>query len=582
MVGTPELLFSAIEAGVRLARSGQSIFLEQDGKRELAVALPTSFTVPLAPVAKQHAERVAKKEEERFSAEYQSVTEAVAKGTNRKESELQLIQLYLLDLSRGLVPGASQNEQLLAGLAALRIWEKSRGALTDPLQRVASTLVDGVVQRQETTGSSGNALTPLLEPVLRGLADCQSADPVWDSAFVGLFNATLDQLDRDWVGARSVQSRSALVRSAVSVVIRDLVRWFETNPDNPLGLSAIAYASLVLGSVLSNVRVLVLDGGPLAHVPGRAQRTLVSRVGSAFVALLLENGEEPVRLVAREAVSTNALDRLVRSTLILVGEYPGYFRAETRSVSDWLRHLFSGLCQPRKDGTTYNPNLILETAVVLLEDGLRDLPALAENPSNRQLFVLAMLREMFEFLSHSRPEGLQWRDALSRSEIMKLVRAVLGAWTAKPDWLYRKPSHQEKAATLLPLLVQSIAEIDDGSLRAVVRFDKLSRLLGSVMVSGLSSKLSSFNAARVSSLLNAVLQEMNASSLGGWDILLERGRLEDLLTAISFSKAADRLFGEDPDGLKQAARHITLVAQDLRKGQILSIGEMTERLNKGK
>jgi len=266
----------------------------------------------------------------------------------------------------------------------------------------------------------------------------------------------------------------------------------------------------------------------------------------------------------------------------LVGEYPGYFRAEARSVSDWCRHLFSGLCQPRKDGTTYNPNLILETAVVLLEEGLRDLPALAENPSNRHLFVVVMLRDLFEFLSHSREEGVQWRDLLSRSEIMKLVRAVLGAWSANPDWLYRRPTHQEKASTLLPLLVQSIAEMDEGSLRALIRAGKLQGLLGAVMVSGLSGKLSSFNAARVSSLSNAVMQELYASSLAGWDRLLERGRLADLLTAISLSKVGEKLFGDGEDDLKQAGRHIALVAHDLRKGLLISIGEMTERLNKGK
>ena len=444
-----------------------------------------------------------------------------------------------------------------------------------PLERQAAALTNLAVDYAlaahlsiSTASSPGQAMLS----ILRGLEQFE-ADAECDLAVVHLFAAS-------WEEVSSAPRWDTQGWSACEAAVRGVAGWLGQicrggkYPPEQAFQELLQLACAVLRGVL---RHMVAED---RHVFPAPSARIAEQLAPALLTVFNHQADAETHVICRTIVAAGWTERITAALWRMSQNFPDAFTTETAPVDVWVGRLIADLAHRPEKAPAIEPILIAEAVCQLLEEGMADMPLLVRHPSTKELFLTSALRSLLEVLvAPVPPSGIPLRAVLSYEELRMLLRSMLQAWQAHPDWLYRRSGHQERAATLLPVLVQALTQLEVGILKALLKTGRVEVLLSEVMVSALSGKLSSFNAGKISGILTQVLSELQPYGTTGL-ALLDKGRLTDLLTAIAASKVADKLFSEAEDTVRHACRGIVAVLQDFRPGQVIAVPELVERLNK--
>lgn len=600
MVATAELVFFAIQAGIRLAKVGRTIYVEETIRGDLGFPLP--MTINSVPAeAKKFGLQLKVSGKTREKLIYKRDFERFISMANEQDTA-SLVAAYIKQIGEGRAIPKNQAARDLAGVMMLRQWDAQSDPLPSPLQRVAGTLVGiaidyaiqvpGAISADSRYGKTIKSFLMALDEVQ---VDQAIAHERWDSVVITLFTAGLDAV-KDHPELFSLDDdASNITKAAMNGVAEDLAKRLK-NLDGPDVFVAEdrlkRFGAVVLRSVLTGTSRSMIENPEVLRIKDKAEQALVSGVGTAFLDLLLGNEDVPLSLSAglRRIATTDGLDRLVKAAMQAVAAHPDLIKTGKTHIDTWLRNLLVDLYKLYPEGNSlFDPELIANVAYLTLHHGINDLNGLLlrnVNSSQRALAVEVAAQVLGVLVTQ--PNGnraAKWRYDLSRKDIEHVVSGSLAALANHPEWLFEKPRNRKLAAATLPLVLELTTLLGMGSdgawFKSLIRNDRLEDVLAAIIVSGAFQSLAdddgSYPAAKpIAKAVTTALEAVRREGIEGVGDLLTYELMHDFMLAMVKSGVLDKLV-QNTDAVAVRTRLVALVAR-LRKREVLTISEMTDEL----
>jgi len=592
MIGTVELVALAIQAGVRLARTGRRIYVENTISRAITIPLPAGFESPTAR-ARLFADRLSREDPAAFAARYTVAMQAEEDATTREEKRLaalQLVQIYLLDVGRGLVPMASHVPRDVAGLVAVKQWEDDESPFPHPLQRVAGALVEIAIDyflhvpgALDTDSKHGRAVRALLD----GLDDFDFQEARWDAIVIALFTTGLETLgDRPGLVTGDAD-RQAVVASLVRGVAGDLQARLEALPpegDLDAEDRMREVGTTLLRSLLRNGGEIVATNPELVGIRGEPAGAFFGQTFSALMDVLVaDSGPLDLGASLRRLASSEGMDRLISAALLAGSEHPEVFGIADTAVREWLQKVLRGLYEGHADGGTFfDTDLFPEIASLALLHGASDLPRFVDLGADAQAVTVLVAREVYDLLadppSDDRPA--RWRLALARSDVASVFEDVLGAVATSPAWAIDMAEEHERVAALARVALEVVIDVGEGGFKELLRGGALEPLVVAALETGLAQQLESADRARLAHLVGTVRDVLRAHGSSGLPATVESGAVRDLLAAVVESEVLGVLVGDDAGRAEAGVEAAVSILDQLRTGEVLTVPEMADRLRR--
>ncbi len=593
MVATVELVMFAIQAAVRLAKTGRRIFVENTASRELVVPLPAALG-NLFVTASDYANSLRLNGSPRFAAEFKIALDrcfdAALPKPDLEAAKQDLIELYLLDAGRGLVPTIRLDQCECAGLAAVKQWSDGESPFPHPLQRVAGALVEVAVDyfatvpgALNTNSRSGKTIKAFLLGL--GQMDLNLEEARWDSIVVGLFTAGLDGLKENPDLLTDEDEKQGLIRQIVGGLTDDLKERLRQNPVGDLDAEAdlARYGQIVLRSLLQHGGTAVVENPAVLGLRSDTGKALVSEVGSTFLSILLDGGDDlPFSKALASIASTATFDKLAKVALQAVSEHPELFHTGNVPVDDWLKKFLKDLYASwPAEMSFFDVDLFAHAAYVLLDAGLRELPSLLQADPGQKALLVSVAGQLLTAVTVP-PDAnhpARWHFALGRSDVEALLTGATVAVASHPSWVTKDPKAQQIVSAVLPSLVAGLGNTDSDLLKNLVRSGQWQPLLESLISSGLATELAGRDLKNFAPVIQHLQQAITAHGVAGLADVLTSGAAIDLGRALAGHAALDKLFGPDATRSKAVAASVAALVFDLRAGPPIAIPEMRQRLD---
>ncbi len=599
MLGTADLILFAIQAGVKLAKAGRTIYVENTIREEIAFPLPATLNSPRttaeAALLSASAEPAGSRARIAFDTVFQPAL--ISRDPDR------IVAVYFDYMARGVVKPLALPARERAGLAMIRQWE-SGDPMPSPLQRVAGTLVGiavdyfvhvpGAVSTDSTTGKT-------LHSFLKGLDDVEFDEARWDSIVIALFTAGVEAINANPElfsdDTDDAEDKSNFVRTAVTGIASDLAERVKKleGPDVFEAEDRLKkFGSIVLRSVLEGAGRSLVENPEALGFEDKSRQALVTGVGTAFIDLLLDDDEVGVDLAAglRRIASTDGLSNLIHASLQVVAQHPDLISTSSQPVNTWLRNIVTGLHElyPNKENL-FDPELLANVSYLVLKHGINDLsPLVLKSLSAGQKSLAvelssSVLHALVEKPAPNKPA--KWKFDVSRAEIEEIVSAALGAVASHPEWLFSKTKHRKIAAAVIPLIVDVIAQSGAGKqggiLKALVRSERLESVVAAVLASGVLEDFTPEGAnpkapEAIAKAVSTVLKAVTSDGISGLDAVLSYDVLHDVLVAVERAGLLDDLIASSGAQSGAFARRVATLVTRLRAGERLTIPEMTGML----
>ncbi len=586
-----DLILFAIQGGIRLVQTGRKVYVETTIEGEVELPLPSGFQQTPVDIATDYAITLidgTPQEKKRFTDDYKEALDNSDNQdkTKKQQAKSRLVQQYIVDIAAGLVPNIQPKEAGWHAIAVIGQWSKGESPFPSSFQRIAGSLVEisidyfvhvpGALNENSTQGKA-------LKSFLQGLSAVNFEDARLDSIAISLFTTALDVLKDNPDLITNETDDQSLIKQIVSGVatdISDRLKQDEVgNPDTEEHLKH--FGQIVLRSLLKNGATAVLDS-PSILTQNKEGQVLVNSVGSAFLGLLVNEDNGSLTEALRKVASTEGFDTLVRAGLKAVVEHPDYFGTKNQTVDKWLNTVLSELYnRPTTEESFFDPELFVEIAHSILDNGLRDLPSLLGINDTKPAFLVDVVRKVFDVIIA--PAGgnppLFKSLQLSRSDLKDLCSGVLHSLTTNSSWLKSRPDLQQGALTLVPLIVNVLGNLKGDSLKTLIRSEQLSTVISAVLTSEIPNSLNEENKANIVKGINTVLDSIRKNGATGSRNLLSEDNLCDLLTALVRSDLSAKLFDGDDKGIVEVIEKLEPIFEALRQSQTLTLGKMVNKLN---
>lgn len=595
MIGTADLVLFGMQASIKLAQAGRKAYVEETALRDIVLPLPVVLGSDLI-TAREHAFHVMRTDPERYEREFRTIQDTGSQPGDtpaQRQARLDLLQLYLQDLSRGRVTDQPANYQDVAGLTALRQWAKGDTPFPSPLQRVAGALVEIAIDYFVNTPAAVNEHTTsgkVIKAFLKGLEGLDFEETRLDQLLVGLFMTGLDTLTTHPELLSGDPDEQQMLTMIVAGLAKDMHAQLQKLP----APGAIAeeehiarFGQLLLRSLLRHAGTTILNNPTVLGIrPGEGERTLLQHVGTTWLDLLLADtgpeGEFTVSAALRRTVSTAGFDKLILVGLKVASEYPEVFRLENAALGTWLQHVLTDLYHGHAGGEPFfDTDLFPEVAFLVVENGLRDLPVLLMDnvqPAQRLLLV-QIARQLFEAFTERQPNGqARWKFGLARSEVLSLFRSVLTAVAMHPGALLNTPSQQAAIVPLIHLIADVLPHLDTVSYKGVLQHERLTTVLAAVLASGILSALDQQSASMIIQVLDQVLRAITNDGFIGLEQLCRQDILTELLVVLTDSRLIESLLGDDAAKVQAIIAALVQISRLLRTGEILARPEIRQLL----
>jgi hypothetical protein len=476
---SPELVFLAIQAGVRLYAGLRTAYIAS--VREATITLP----LPRAPGAADPAVIVDwfLHAAARHRPLPQSALEGlVAKGKTNPaalsaDEKAELERAYsacwieanppMLAIGDSAIPqtGAPITGADYLVLAEVRQWAKGQpGAPPTGFQRVAGTLVEvavfwfanqpGAISEKHP---AGRALLSFLKGVEGVKFSEQAPVEILDQVLVGVLE-TVAAEPRLISGGRREE---ALISNVAKSVAGALDARFKTKRTATEEADAASWAQLVARAMLkAGAETVLADPSLFFGVDGGDESAIITDVGSAFVNLLVPTDpHDRDQLALKSLVSGAGLETLVRAALRAVGQHPGVLglgadrKGLTALVAD-LAVTFSNADLPASAAAAFPE--IAELVLARSATHLDEIWGGDRKDVGRNLLVLAT-RHTLQALAAVAGGS---RDPLfAKQQVIELFDAVLAEVVENPRWVVTRIDAVEESAVLTAALEAALTAL---------------------------------------------------------------------------------------------------------------------------
>jgi hypothetical protein len=595
MVATAELVLFGIQAAVRLAQAARGAYVEDTAMHGLVPPLPQGLDDPLVH-AQQHARAVRNTDPQRYNTLFRDldVQSRSSDPVVRRKAAGGLLDLFLRDLSEGKVEGYAGNNQLSAGLQAVRQWQKGDEIYPHPLQRVGGALVEvaidyfahvpGVLQTDTKYGKTISTLLQALDA-----ADFQEADP--DSLLVDIFKAAVQTASDHPELFTDNEARQQIIGAIVTGVAKESktqlqairAQFGEGNFEKENDLAR--YGRIVLCTALRQTSAELLTNPEVLGIHNEGQQALVENVSATLMKLVFDEtgnaGAFGFTPALRRTVSAEGFSKLTLAALRGISEHPEIFDGMgNRPVEAWLVHILRDLYEGHaQDARVFDVDFLPDIAFLVIDHGLRDLPVLLNVGGEQRAFTVAVARAVFETIAFHEDGAVRWHFNLSPTEVQSLFDSALSVLSTNAHWLSHNPEDQAKFAALLALGADVLGKVEPGLLKFLLRSGRLQPVLAALLSSGLQDKLTAKFAERLVAALRQTIQAVRAEGVNGLDRFVSDGAITDLVTALGNDGVLSSLLGDDAQRAQGIITTVAALVDRLRHGEFISVPAMVKMLS---
>jgi len=444
MVSTADIIMLGIVSGIRLAEQGRWAYSEATIERELVLPLPNFNPDVTVGVATNYF-LGSKHLEENFWLK--NLYEKAAHGAPSEEEEKEFLAAYqefkiLDDVKTGVIKGSESalSREALVTLVTVRQFARNSSPYPHAFQRVLGSLIEigidyfanapGALDERSSTGRA-------LKGFLKCIDDLDFALSSVEGIARNLFSAALETIG----GTPSLLGGDDKAEKLIEAVSRGLVKDLRERMEKVAATDLSKqekfemWGQLVLRSVLSNAGTTILSNpGSYLSVAGADRQTLVSSVGTCVLdAILDEETIDLTRLCSRET-----LDRLVKSALVTLSEYPGLAGVDHKGLQRILGQVAGDLAGSAR---ILCPDILPEMMRLVLEKSALNMDVLwpeAFRKDPARHLLIAASRELLEGLSMPAGPGEQWTPAFSKTQLIGIAETVLDEVVQNPDWLVKR------------------------------------------------------------------------------------------------------------------------------------------------
>ncbi len=563
MALSPEIVFFAVEAGIKLYGGIRKAYVDNTRDRDLILPLPRTNGINEASVRNWFANSEPGQKVAGANPRVRVLLEKTSLDDRERSEFLDLYTAFNLDCAPQPDEQSAYRGQITAdevsALLTIRQWAKDEpGQPRSALQQVAGTLVNLAVgyfaampnavsqkhpqgrallsffQAIDTVDFANTPVTEIAGDLLVGVLDGVGAHPEVFSV------GKNEQLLIGNVTRSVAGSARELLKDAPSSEREESGRW----------LNVIA-ASMIRGAaetVLANpVRFL--------GVKNEAQGALVSQVGTVVTELLV--GEDQVTF--RRLLSTRGVQSLARSVLGSVAKNPDLLKIGNAGLKRLLVSLAGDLARVED---LLSPDLFPELARLVLEKSADNLDLIWRTDEN---LLLAASRSVLKALSAPPPDGSTWKPALTPSQVLSIAETVLDEAIENPAWIENDVLASAMEAMLASLRTRDPAKVSASTGVAILKAGLKAAALRSTLLKKAPAK-------RVTAL-QAALDVILAAAEGNW--FLGRNSVLGRVAAIALEKLAQR--GADA----KHVRTLKTVLKELADGKLpLDVASFGEELDR--
>jgi len=462
---SPQIVFTAIHAGLRLYRAGYTAYVDSTRNRALTLPLPRGPIAPTVTTAlafftetKEGKAIAAAEKNKRLRWLLHELDQHDLPQPLRKE----FLQIYSVAFWRtqsddpNVDPGpAPVNADEFISLLTIRQWSQSEapGKLT-ALQQVAGTLVNIAVDYLAQTPGlisgnrpQGRALMVFLETI----DDVDfAAAPLPDtigSILVGVLDGVNAVPEIISGGAREQDLIKNITRTLAESANQHLADASTAEKRN-----AGAWLQLIAHSVVkSGAETILSDPVRFLSVQPGVEANVVQQVGAALTALVI--GKDEIKLGA--VLSGEALNKITKALLNAVAENPAVLKIGNDGFKSLIRELAQDLAK-RKD--LFSDDLLPDILQLVLEKSAANLaliwPAGSDSPRNHLLVTATA--QLLNALADSAVEGAWPR--LTRGQMLSIAETVFDEVVDNPAWLLERVNGHSALGTGLKAVLTSLGK----------------------------------------------------------------------------------------------------------------------------
>jgi hypothetical protein len=452
-VGTADLVIWGIKSGLKLADQSRKAYVEATINRNLILPLPnftSSITVDTAKSYFRGGGRVHLKNNSGLEKLYKRVVD----GTYDKDDEKDLIQAYCAyklsdDSKKGNVrelPSFSSPEALLTWIS-VRQWARESNPNPLPFQRVLGTLIDvGIDFFANTPGAIDEKSAPgrALKGFLSSIDGLDFSQGGVEGIVKGMFLAALETLQENGALLGADDKTEKLIQAVSKGLIEDIqtrsAEWADKDLSKQERIES--WGQVVFRSMLGSVGTVVLSN-PQCYlsVKEKDQQALIGSVGTCILDTILDSVEiDPQRqeiLDLAEIFSKETLDNLIKTTLVVISEYPTLMGVDHKGLQLILSQIARDLSG---SATVLCPDILPDMMRMILEKTALNMeflwPEKYRKDPARHLLITAS-KEILFALSGPGPVGIRWTPTLSKSQILDITQVVLDEVVQNPSWLVK-------------------------------------------------------------------------------------------------------------------------------------------------
>lgn len=366
----------------------------------------------------------------------------------------------------------------LNALFKVRQWDKGK-APQSVLQLVAGTLVDigidyfcqhpGMLNPESVHGKVMYHFLRAFDEI--DFAEQRDFKEAFSARLVPkLFAAAAESvadLAPDLAGDAKVQS---LIHATAKGIAGDIYRRAEIL-DSDGQNEAVHWGQMVLRSMVSNAGYYVSQSPQSLFGTNQAVSKIIESSGVILLDTILDDSSD--RIIFKNALSPDTLDRLTRATLDVVAQHPAVLHG-----GRGVKEIIAGVAGAVKDKSILERGFLPELTRIVLEQSAGRLDLLwRETPTGAEHLLVSAVRQVMTALAAQTADGKPWKPALSNVQMLSIAEELVDEVVQNPAWILDEMQGRPVLAEMLDATFASMrslpkdARLQGDVLRSILRMN---------------------------------------------------------------------------------------------------------------
>ena len=570
---SPQIVFTAIHAGLRLYRAGYTAYVDSTRNRALTLPLPRGPNKPTADAAFKFFTRDTRGKAIAAAANNERLRwllNKIDQDDQSQDLEQELLQIYSVAYwstqtdDPGVDMGPSPvNADEFISLLTIRQWSQSEapGRLT-ALQQVAGTLVNIAVDYFAHTPGlissnrpEGRALLVFLETIDDVDFAAAPLPDIVGNILVGVLDGVNAVPEVISGGAREQDLIKNVTRTLTVSANQHLVEASTEEKRN-----AGAWLQLIAHSVVkSGAETILSDPVRFLRVQPGAETNVVQQVGAALTDLII--GDDEFKL--GDSLSGEALNKITKALLTAVAANPEVLKIGNDGFKSLIQELAKDLAN-RKD--LFGDDLLPDILRLVLEKSSANFaviwPAGSTSPKNHLLVTATS--ELLQALAESDESDGAWPN-LSRGHMLSIAEGIFDEVVDNPAWLLERINGQSALGTGLRAVLTSLGnqpadKINAETLVVALRSGLMAAATNRSLLEKLPAPGTDAGKVALEAAIDAIMGTINSDTVPAdrkWHLL----RNSSLQTLIEIGLASLAENGSEQKHIDALRAEITLLIQ---------------------